>query len=234
MRTESEERQSETGNLAGARANSSRLRLILEGTRRYALEGGGSITPALEVGVRQDGGDAETGAGIEAGARVSFRRRDLTVEGSVRTLVSHEDDSYEEWGASATVRVEPGRDGRGLSFALTPTWGATGSAMDRLWGLDNVQGLAPEGDFEAGQRIEAAAGYGMPAFGGRFTGTPEVGLGMADGVRELRLGWRLEPVGGGWGPFGSFGLNVVGAHREPADDNGRPERRVGVVLEARF
>ena len=32
----------------------------------------------------------------------------------------------------------------------------------------------------------------MALFGGRFTGTPNLGFGMADGgARDYRLGWRL-------------------------------------------
>ena len=34
-------------------------------------------------------------------------------------------------------------------------------------------------------------GYGFAVFGDRFTGTPEVGLGLSDGHREMSLGWRL-------------------------------------------
>ena len=32
----------------------------------------------------------------------------------------------------------------------------------------------------------------MPVFGG-FTGTPNVGFGLSDTARDLRLGWRLTP-----------------------------------------
>ena len=44
-----------------------RLRLGLEGGYRIATEGGGHVTPKLEAGMRQDGGDAETGFGVELG-----------------------------------------------------------------------------------------------------------------------------------------------------------------------
>ena len=37
----------------------------------------------------------------------------------------------------------------------------------------------------------ATLGYGIPVFGGRFTGTPKIGLGLSDTDRELKLGWRL-------------------------------------------
>ena len=232
VRTESEALRSEGGFLSGAQADTSRMRLILEGERAYRLTNGGSLTPALELGVRRDGGDAETGTGIETGARITFQRQNLAVEGAVRTLLSHEDEEYGEWGASASIRLEPGRDGRGLSFSVAPSWGATGSAAERLWGLDDTRGLAPDGEFEAGRRIDVKAGYGLPVFEGRFTGTPEFGLGLTDGNREYRIGWRLSPVGGGIGPFGSFGIDVEAARKIAS--RGESESRFGVVLEARF
>ena len=232
VRTESEALRSGSGFLSGAQADTSRMRLILEGERAYRLTNGGTLTPALELGVRRDGGDAETGTGIETGARITFKRQGLAVEGAVRTLLSHEDEEYGEWGASASIRLEPGRDGRGLSFSVAPSWGATGSAAERLWGLDDTRGLAPEGEFEAGRRIDARVGYGLPVSGGRFTGTPEFGLGVSDGAREYRIGWRLSPVGGGIGPFGSFGIHVEAVREVPS--RGESESRFGVVLEARF
>ena len=232
VRTESEALRSGSGFLSAATADTSRMRLILEGERAYRLPNGGTLTPALELGVRRDGGDAETGTGIEAGARVSFKRQNLAVEGAVRTLLSHEDEEYGEWGASASIRLEPGRDGRGLSFSVAPSWGATGSAAERLWGLDDTRGLASDGEFEAGRRIDARVGYGLPVFGGRFTGTPEFGLGLSDGAREYRIGWRLSPVGGGIGPFASFGIHMEAVREVPS--RGESESRFGVVLEARF
>ena len=232
VRTESEALGSDRGFLSGAVADTSRVRLILEGRREYRMGNGGTITPALELGFRRDGGDAETGTGIETAAHIIFKRQGLTIEGAVRTLLSHEDEEYGEWGASASVRLEPGNDGRGLWFSVSPTWGATGSAAERLWGLDDTRGLAPDGEFEAGRRIDAKAGYGIAVFGGRFTGTPELGMGLSDGVRDYRIGWRLRPVGGGFGPFGSFGINVEAVHEVPS--RGEAASRFGAVLEARF
>ena len=49
------------GNLAAAEADVTRLRLGLEGTWRGLEIGTGTLAPRLEVGLRHDGGDAETG-----------------------------------------------------------------------------------------------------------------------------------------------------------------------------
>ena len=45
--------------------------------------------------------------------------------------MAHEDESYEEWGASASVRIDPGESGRGLSLSVMPVWGNAGSERHR-------------------------------------------------------------------------------------------------------
>ena len=57
-----------TGNLAAATAHVTRLRLGLEGSWRGLKVGDGDVTPGIEIGVRHDGGDAETGFGVDIGA----------------------------------------------------------------------------------------------------------------------------------------------------------------------
>ena len=213
------------GNLEAAEADVSRLRLVLEGSRAFTLEGDGTLTPAFEVGVRQDGGDAETGAGIELGARLRYTRPGVTVEGAVRGLVAHEEAGYEEWGASGAIRIDPGTSGRGLSFRLTPSWGHAGSAAERLWGLGDARGLAPDAEVEAGQRLDAELGYGVGAHPGVVT--PFAGLGLADGgARRLRLGarWALGPA---------TSLNLEGTRLEAANDD-EADHRLGLTFSARW
>ena len=182
-------------NEGGTTADASRMRLVLEGSRAFDL-GGGTLTPGLELGLRHDGGDAETGTGVELGGRVSWNDPEtgLSVEMRARALVAHEDSEYGEWGASGSVRLNPGERDRGLSFSLTPTWGAASSGMDRLWGARDAGGLAPGDEFRAGHRLQGEIGYGLPALGGRFTGTPNVGFGLSDSGRDYRIGWRLTPA----------------------------------------
>ena len=60
------------GKLAATEAQTSRVRFTLEGSQRIDLAGGQTLTPSLEVGLRQDGGDAETGTGVELGGGVSY------------------------------------------------------------------------------------------------------------------------------------------------------------------
>ena len=209
--TESEK----AANSAETTADASRLRLVLEGGRAFALGGGATVRPSLELGVRHDGGDAETGTGVELGGGVAFTDADsgLSIEARARMLVAHADSDYEEWGASATARLDPGERGRGLSFSLAPTIGVSTSATERLWGASDARRLTPGGEFEAARGLQAEAGYGMALPGG-FTGTPNLAFGKWDGARDWRLGWRLAPSGGG------FELNLDAIRRETATDPG--------------
>ena len=199
----------------------SRLRLILEGSRSFET-GGGVLTPGLEVGLRHDGGDAETGTGVEVGGRLAWTDPDsgLSVEASARALIAHEDSDYGEWGASGAVRLAPGADGRGLSFSLAPTYGTPSSGVERLWSARDAGGLAPEGEFEAGQRLEGELGYGLAAFGDRFTGTPNLGFGLSDTSRDYRIGWRLSPAVQG---HVAFEVNLDATRREAAGGNEPPQ-----------
>ena len=59
-----------------------------------------------------------------------------------------------------------------------------------LWGRETLEGLAP-GGLAPGSRLEAEIGYGLPV-GGRFVGTPRVGVSTSATGRDYRLGYRLE------------------------------------------
>ena len=197
------------------RADASRLRLLLEGGRSFALGPGAVLTPALELGLRHDGGDAETGTGVELGGRIRYTDAGsgLTVEANARKLVAHEDSGYEEWGAGGSVRLDPGASGRGLSLRLAPVWGTPSSGVERLLSARDAAGLVRDEDFEAERRLEGEVGYGFGAFGGRGVVTPWAGLGLAEaGDRTWRAGarWSLAP---------HLAISLDGARREPANDD---------------
>ena len=178
--------------IAGVTAETRRLRLVAEGSRGYALPDGASLTPTLEAGVRWDGGDGATGAGLEAGGGLSWTdpTRGLTVEAIGRALLVHNSD-VEEWGASGLMRLDPAADGLGLSFRLLPSWGASGSGVSRLWD-ESVAARPADGGGGNEARLETELGYGLPAFGGAGVTTPYAGFGLAQGgERDMRAGVRL-------------------------------------------
>ena len=224
-----------SGTLAGARGESSRLRAVLDGSRTFSFASGAALTPKLELGVRHDAGDAETGTGLEIGAGLGYAdpSRGLDMALKVHGLAVHAADGYDEWGVSGQLRLVPGGAGRGLSMSLTPSYGVDPSGSGRLWALPASSGLASNpgsgsgagSGAEPSSRFDAEVGYGMALLGDRFTGTPNVGFGLSETAREVRMGWRLTSAVRG-DPGFEFGLDAT--RREAANDNGEAEH--GVML----
>ena len=198
--------------LPDTRADASRLRLALEGTRAFALGGDGTLTPTFEVGLRHDGGDAETGTGIDSGAGIRYDGEGVAIEGAVRRLIAHEESGYEAWGASASVRIDPDASGRGLSLTLAPSVGAGSGGAGRLHSLYIAPGLADHARIDTGGRLEARFGYGLDLRGTRGTLTPYTGLSLTGGgTRSWRVGARVTVA-----PDVTLGLE--GVHREHDGD----------------
>ena len=183
--------------VASSELEANRLRLVLDASRPFTVGDGTTLTPSLEVGVRQDGGDAETGRGVEVGAGLRYAGTGFRIEGTVRGLALHDESAYEEWGASGSVHIEPGGAGRGLSFTLAPAWGNPSSAGRRLWSARDAVDLAPTRDIEAGRRLDAEVGYGLRSPSGPGVVTPYAAISVGEGAgRTLRTGtrWRLAPA----------------------------------------
>ena len=181
--------------LKAAKADVTRLRLMVDMSRAFAVGMEGSLTPSIEAGLRHDAGDAEEGVGFEIGGGFAYRDRNVAIEGKLRTLIAHDDSAYEEWGASASVRIDPGSDGRGLSLAITPTWGSAASEAEQLWSTRTAEDLVNDTEFDAKQRLDAELGYGLGAPRGLGLVTPYAGLSLADGEqRTLRHRGSMESV----------------------------------------
>ena len=186
------------GRLAGAQADATRLRLGLEGTWHGGATGaGGGLTPSVELGLRHDGGDAETGFGVDAGAGLTWidPASGLSTKLSARGLLTHESDGFRDRGIAGSLAWDPRPDSsRGISITVSQTMGAAASGgMDALFGRRTLEGLAAgdeDGDL-ANHRLDVGLGYGFGVLGDRFTAMPEAGLGLSNEQREYRLGWRL-------------------------------------------
>ena len=183
-----------TADLAASEAEASRLLLVLEGSRCIHLAAGGSLIPSLEVGLRHDGGDAETGSGLEVGGRIRYASAwGLSIEASVRGLLAHEASDYREWGASGALRFGPGQQGRGLTASIMPTWGSAASGVSRLWGQSDAAGLAVDDALaSAAGRLDAELGYGLAVLNGRSLLTPYARVALTEGSDQVwHLGARL-------------------------------------------
>ena len=201
--------------IAGLKVRTHRLRVAAEGARAFALGGGAAFTPSVEVGMRLDGGDGETGAGVELGGGLDYAHPALGLSADVagRVLLAHE-GATEDWSVGGAVRLEPA-SGLGLSLRLAPSYGETGGGLSRLWeGGVAGSGAGATGAGATGAspaaRLDTEMGYGLAAFAGVLT--PYGGLALSEGgPRGYRLGTRFL-----LGP--AFELGLEGERRESRTD----------------
>jgi len=143
----------------GAEGAATRGRALLEAT--YTANG---LRLGAEAGGRYDGGDADTGAGVETGASVGYAGSavDLTVNGRMAFGSS----GHREWGVALRLAWDPGVRDRGFRFAISPASGQDRSSMRRL--LEGTYATPGHGgrSLDQAQRFDAEAGYGFAAFGG--------------------------------------------------------------------
>ena len=210
-----------TQGLAGADAEVTRLRLGLEGTWR-----GSPLVPSVEIGVRHDGGDAETGFGADIGAGLAWSDPASGISAQLRGrgLLTHADGDFRESGFAGSLSWDPTpSSARGPTLRLSQTVGAQASGgMDSLLSRPTMAGLAANDDGGTldRRRLEAKLGYGFAVFGDRLIGTPEIGLGLSDTGREYSLGWRLALARS---HRVAFDLGLEGTRREAANDDRAPE-----------
>ena len=175
-----------------------RLRLMLEGRTAWALSEASHLTPIFEIGGRWDGGKAETGVGAElsGGFEYAHTKLGLDIEARGRYLLAHQKSAFDEWGASLTLKLDPGADKQGLWLALAPVWGAEASQVEQMWGsaealragaeTDTTPGLSPEQvEFDVGYGVMMHEGTGLlTTYGGVSTSGPA--------SHGYRVGGRIE------------------------------------------
>ena len=212
--------------LAATAADVNRVRLGLEGAYEVALGGGARLTPSVEVGVRRDGGDAETGFGMDVGGGVRYTHQGLGLSLGLkgRALVLHETAELTEWGASGWLAWDPNPSSElGPALTVTPSIGAPaeGGAAE-LWSRETLTGLDNDPmDANGTGRVDARFGYGMPLAGG--VGVPWAGIGLSERDREYRLGYAFHA---GDPTATDLRIELVAARREPA--NAEPEHALSV------
>ncbi len=166
------------------------------------------VRPYIEANVRQDGGSAETGIGLELGGGLRFASGKLKAELRTQGLLLHSADGFTEWGASGYVQVGGGPVG--WMMTVRPSWGlGYGRQLHRQQTiLDATPGNL--------QRTEVELAYGVPLKGG--VARSVMGVTQLSRGRMYRLGTQLRP----WeqmsiSVFGlahsqrELGLNVRGA-----------------------
>ena len=191
----------------------SRIRVLIEGARQSALESGATLRPRFEAGLRYDGGDAETGAGVEVGVGLDYASGRFGLELSARGLLAHEDADYSEWGVGGSLHYRSLPDGSGLSVNLSSSLGSLQGRAQSMWSQQTARGLAPGGAFDAASAWGLRVGYGLLAPRGALW-TPYMHAGSAAAPGSPGAG--PGSLGAGPGSLGA-GFRVTSGERLDAN-----------------
>jgi len=180
--------------LASSEGSVSRLRMGLEATRPVPLPNGASLLPSVEVGIRHDGGDAETGFGLEVGAALAWHdpQRGISAEVKGRSLVTHVEEEFREQGMALSFSWNPDPSNRGPSLAIGHTVGDAASGMDALLDPTVLEGGGAAAGSNSHQ-FTADFAYGFPIHNDRLTLTPAVAVALSPESRSYGLLWSLAP-----------------------------------------
>ena len=182
------------GKLARAEATVTRVRTAIEASQHFTLGGRMALTPSVEVGLRQDGGDAETGTGMDVAGGVAFTdpTTGLSIAVRGRMLVAHQAEGFTDRGMSLSVGWNPTPTSPlGFSARVTPSWGGQDSGT--LWNGEPLSQFRTHGERSSPGRLDGELGYGLPV-GKSLVGTPRIGFSSSAHGRGYRLGYSVRAL----------------------------------------
>ncbi len=164
----------------------SRIRAGLQSTWNHTLYNT-ELQPTFTVGARHDGGGAESGFGLYAGSGLHWTSPTIQIDIEGQYLLSHQQEIEEKGFSASLIHDRNPNSDLGLSVSLSQRSIASG-------GLDSLFTPEPLNITESRPRWMIDAQYGMPAFNGRFTGSPHIGIGLDGDTTDIELGWRMTPL----------------------------------------
>ena len=185
-----------------------RLRLSLESSYILRMGNRASLAPKVQLGVRQDGGDAEQGMGMDVAGGLGFIHSGwgLRAQVDMHGLVVHEDSDFEQWGVSGMILFDRSPSSElGMSLRLSPSWGSASSSMGgmrALWSRETVSGLAGfrrTGGDDRSLRLDSRFDYGFTAFGEHGVASPYASVSVSGSEAASHLTGADVEVGGGLG-----------------------------------
>ena len=183
----------ETINDVRGHVNQARLGLNVRSDMRL---GGTALAPFGAVHMRHDGGDGQTGRGVELSGGLRAQLGIVSLDAQGRWLAFHSAADYAESGAGLTFTVG-GRSEEGFSLSASPRWGGQSRGGFALW-QDHAPGMRP--GHEA-----APAGWMMDARGAYRAQ-------LGDRLLEIATVYDRSPAGNRLQLVGHLGLRA-GDHR---------------------
>ena len=177
------------------------MRTVIEGSQSLTVANRLSVKPSLELGIRQDAGDAESGRGLDLGMGLVLADgvTGLAVDVRVRRLLVHQAAGFAENGMAVSVSYDPTPNTPlGLTARVAPAWGGDAmSGAEALWAQETMGGISGMNNplLASGTGLESEIGYGLP-IGRRFVGTPRAGIRTSEYGQDYRLGYSMEVLEG--------------------------------------
>ncbi|MYD43206.1 MAG: autotransporter outer membrane beta-barrel domain-containing protein [Gammaproteobacteria bacterium] len=224
-----------SGAADGLAADVNRVRVGLEGSFRTETGQGGMLEPFGQISLRSDGGDGDTGTGIEVAGGVRMTSDAFTLEVRGRTLAMHSADEYSESGFSLMATLNPSANATGISVSIAPRWGADAQGTGILWQdtLNSSQtygALTGFGNAGAKASIDTQIGYGMLVAQENYLLTPFVDFAVSDGDRrEMLFGASLRQLA-----QGNANLDINLALGRVEERTGATSGKVGLNATLRF
>lgn len=179
--------------ISGLDVGVSRFQIFLEGAYRIRLTDRGLLQPFVETGLRSDGGDGQTGTGLEmgGGARLSLPSAGLQITGRGQVLVLH-GGNIDEWAFSGMLRYAPGGN-TGPNLELHSSTGERFGNFQEIW--QDTRWLARHKHRIPGIRLRSRLGYRLNVNRGSIM--PYTGIELRRGVAtqmgaEYRIGSQLS------------------------------------------
>lgn len=150
--------------------------------------GGMTFEPFGEVHLRRDGGDGQTGSGVEVALGLRVQQGNVRIDAQGRALAVHSAAGYRERGAGVTFTLgEP--DALGLSLHVSPRWGNVApTGTGALW-REEIDRLRHPGTALDMWSLEANLGYGKRLSGGGVL-VWFGGYGQSHDDSRFRIGFR--------------------------------------------
>ena len=179
-------RTGESDDLPAGKGRGIRLRAGIGMAWRHRVEGTSVLRPHVGIDIIHDGGDGETGLGVDVTGGVDWLdpARGITVGISGHRVVHHADDAHGNWGVSVLFRYDPNPGSReGFSASA-------GHVVDLADpdGRGLVSGSSPV--VNRNWQMEAAHGTSL---GEGRVGSSYTRMNGTDDPEKVRVGYRVEP-----------------------------------------
>ena len=187
-----------TEGMGATSADVSRLRLALDSSYTFLSQAGSSLSPSLQVAIRQDGGSLDTGFGAHLAAALHWQDPNHGIAAALRghTLLMHSSETLKkDQGLSLSFYWNPTPSTPlGPSLSISQSMGQPGSGNTSQLLLAPTLQYLPSSPAASPSSLHASFAYGLPAFKQSLALTPELGFSLLPHTSTGHWSLSLSPL----------------------------------------